>query len=211
MEKFRGKFRNISIRLQSWDYGWNALYFVTICTANRECFFGKIDNGQMILSEIGKLSKKYWLEIPEHFSYVKLDAFVVMPNHIHGIIEIDKKDCKRNGSGYGPRGRDIVECRCAINRAPTTTNPAPTTNSNKPQNQPGGITGNKNPMLWENLSRIIRWYKGRCSFDSRKINANFKWQSRFYDHIIRNDKSFQNIKNYIINNPKKWDNDKFYG
>lgn len=65
-------------------------------------------------------------------------------------------------------------------------------------------------MNHENISRIIRWYKGRCSFEMRKIHADFAWQTRFHDHIIRNDQSFQNISNYIINNPKKWGDDEFY-
>jgi putative transposase len=72
------------------------------------------------------------------------------------------------------------------------------------------FSGNKNPMLHENISKIIRWYKGRCSYESRKINSNFGWQSRFHDHIIRNSKSFDIIQNYIFENPSKWENDKFY-
>jgi len=64
-------------------------------------------------------------------------------------------------------------------------------------------------MLNENLSRIIRWYKGRVTFESRKIHADFRWQSRFHDHIIRNDESFKNITNYIKNNPTNWKEDKF--
>jgi putative transposase len=90
MEKFRGKYRIPPARLQTWDYGSNALYFITICTKNRKHFFGEIANGQMMLSEIGRLAEKYWHEIPEHFPFVILDEFVVMPNHIHGIIEIAK-------------------------------------------------------------------------------------------------------------------------
>ena len=123
MEKFKGKYRISSARLQNWDYGWNALYFITICTQNRELFFGEIINHKMQLSEIGELSKKYWFEIPEKFSFIKLDEFVVMPNHIHGIIEIAKTDNKQNDQ--------------------------------------------------------------------------------------RNDKSYRNIKNYIINNPEKWTGDTF--
>jgi len=74
----------------------------------------------------------------------------------------------------------------------------------------GGITGIKNPMLSDNLSKIIRWYKGRVSFESHKIQADFAWQPRFHDHIIRNNSSFQRIKNYIYENPAKWTDDKFY-
>ena len=68
----------------------------------------------------------------------------------------------------------------------------------------GGITGDKNPMLHDNISRIIRWYKGRCTFEIRKIRADFAWQARFYDHIIRNSDSFNRISEYIKSNPQNW-------
>lgn len=92
MDKFRNKYRTSSAGLQNWNYGWNAAYFVTICTANRELFFGDIVNGEMKLSEIGAKANEYWLEIPDHFPFVKLDVYVVMPNHVHGIIIIDKQN-----------------------------------------------------------------------------------------------------------------------
>src|SRR6056297_360165 len=95
-DKFKGKYRIESARLQNWDYGWNALYFVTICTKNRECFFGEIQDGKMEFSKIGEKAGKFWLEIPEHFPFVKLDVHVVMPNHVHGIIIIDKPDDGQN-------------------------------------------------------------------------------------------------------------------
>jgi REP element-mobilizing transposase RayT len=79
-----------------------------------------------------------------------------------------------------------------------------------PPNQPGGATGHKNPMLHANLSSIIRWYKGRTTFESRKVLPDFAWQPRFYDHIIRNDKSFQRISDYIVDNPLNWAKDRFY-
>ena len=100
-DRFRDKYRIPSARLQSWDYGWNASYFITICTANRERYFGEIvaglDNEQpaMQLSEVGIIAKRCWLEIPTHFPFVVLNAFVVMPNHVHGIIIINRQDDPR--------------------------------------------------------------------------------------------------------------------
>jgi len=184
LEKFKGKYRIKSARLQNWDYSWNGLYFITICTQNREFYFGDVVKGEMILSAIGEIVKKYWYEIPKNFPFVELDEFVVMPNHIHGIIIINKKDDNESHPD-----------RDAINRVCTDV---------------GGITGIKNPMLSDNLSRIIRWYKGRVSFESRKIHLDFTWQSRFHDHIIRNDESLQRIRDYISNNPIRWRGDKFY-
>jgi putative transposase len=188
-EKYQNKYRIKSARLQNWDYGWNAAYFITICTQNREYYFGNIENGKMQLSEIGDRAQKYLLEISQRFEYAKLDEFVVMPNHIHVIVIIDKID---DGRGVG---------RDAINRVSTLTP--------EPIKKPGGITGNKNPMLHQNISRIFNWYTGRVTFESRKIDKNYVWQSRFHDHIIRDNAEYNRIKNYIINNPLNWDDDEF--
>jgi putative transposase len=178
--KYQNKYRSESARLKNWDYGSNGAYFITICTKDREHYFGNIENKQMVLSEMGKLAHQFWEEIPTHFPFIELGNFVVMPNHTHGVLIIDKKTIN---------GRD------AINRAPTI-NRVPTIG--------GGITGNHNPMFHDNISRIIRWYKGRCSFEIRKIHADFGWQSRFHDHIIRNDISFNRIQHYIETNPENW-------
>jgi putative transposase len=89
----------------------------------------------------------------------------------------------------------------------TTEPPFPT---GKPGGKPGGFAGNKNPMLHDNISRIIRWYKGRCSFEMHKTHADFAWQSLFHDHIIRNSAEFERIQNYIAKNPHNWKEDRFY-
>lgn len=73
-------------RLKNYDYSQNGYYFVTICTKYQDKWFGEIINGEMILSEIGKMAKKYWLEIPKHYPNIKLDEYVIMPNHVHGIL-----------------------------------------------------------------------------------------------------------------------------
>ena len=83
---YQNKFRNESTRLQNWDYRWDGSYFITICTKNREHFFGEISNGKMNLSNIGVLADIFWYEIKNHAKNIKLDAFVVMPNHIHAIL-----------------------------------------------------------------------------------------------------------------------------
>lgn len=178
MDKFQNKYRIASARLQGYDYGQNAAYFITICTKDRVHYFGEIDIGKMRLNAVGLLSEKYWLEIPKHFPFIKLENFVVMPNHVHGILIIDKTDSHTQ----------------KVDESKT-----------------GGVTGKNNPMLYGNISRIIRWYKGRCLFEIHKIQTGFQWQSRFHDHIIRNQKSFENIQNYIQNNPSNWGKDKFYG
>ncbi|NBC83048.1 MAG: transposase [Bacteroidetes bacterium] len=213
MTKFKNKYRIESARLQNWDYGWNASYFITICTQQREHYFGEIENNEMILSEMGRMAEKFWHEIPKHFPFTQLDAFVVMPNHVHGIIVIDKNgnDGGGNGDGHGNGGGDgngdghgNVETRqCLVSTTNPTANPTsnPTTKTigqKRFQNQ------GKNT-----LSSIIGSYKSVVTKNARIIHADFGWQSRFHDHIIRDDASYQRIKNYIINNPKKWNDDKF--
>ncbi|MDD5267804.1 MAG: hypothetical protein PHO08_11870 [Methylococcales bacterium] len=90
MEKFKTKYRVKTARLQSWNYGWNTAYFVTICINDKACHFGDVQDGEMKLSALGLWAEKCWLEIPDLFPFVLLDSFVVMPNHVHGIIIIDK-------------------------------------------------------------------------------------------------------------------------
>ena len=141
----------------------------------------------MILTPIGSIAQNIWHKITEQFSYVELDAMVIMPNHIHGILHID---------------HDIHSRGDAINRVSTST-------SNKCTNPTkGGVTGPYNPMLTDNLSRVIRWYKGRIKYETTKRKLSFNWHSRFHDRILRLENNELNIKrNYIRNNPKNWNPD----
>ena len=85
---FRNKYRNESVRLNSHDYSSGGTYFITLCTHMGMSYFGNISNGKMILSDSGKIAHNLWNEVPEHFSFVSLDEFVVMSNHVHGIVII---------------------------------------------------------------------------------------------------------------------------
>lgn len=229
--KFQNKYRIASARLQTWDYANNGAYFITICTQNRHHFFGTIQNQEMQLSEIGKLAAQFWMEIPNHFPFIELGNFVVMPNHVHGIliinhsvetrfiasndINIEPQFIASNENNNEPRfiasNDNNNEPRCiAPNDINNNNNNNETRLIASLQGNVGGFSGNKNPMINDNISKIIRWYKGRCSFECRKINPNFGWQTRFHDHIIRNAKSFDTIQNYIFENPLNWKNDKFY-
>ena len=187
MDKFQNKYRIQTSRLRNWDYGWNASYFVTICTAKRECYFGEIVDGKMYFSEIGAKANEYWLEIPKHFPFVKLDVHVVMPNHVHGIIVIDKQDDMQNIEKNDKR---ITECNVGRIFA----------NKSQPKNKFGPQS--------QNLASIIRGYKTGVTKYARNNNIFFVWQTRFHDHIIRDDASYQRIRNYIINNPQNWNKDR---
>jgi REP element-mobilizing transposase RayT len=201
MGKFGNKYRIDSTRLQNWNYGWNGRYFITINTKNRAHFFGKVEDGQVYLSAIGKIADELLLEIPARYKYAKLDVHIVMPNHVHVIIVIDKKK-KNNVIRI-----DAIDriSRVAINRASTNSNTSPQTPH---LHKPGGVTGIKNPMLHDNISRIFNWYKGRVTYEAHKTDNEFGWQERFHDHIIRNESEYQKIRKYILNNPKNWSRDR---
>ncbi len=117
MEKYKGKYRVPSTRWATWDYGRNAAYFVTICTSERTPDFGRIDGSEMILSPLGKAAWDCWLQIPNHFPFVQLDEFVAMPNHVHGIIIIDKGNVETQDlaslqgtqrNRFGPQSRNLA-------------------------------------------------------------------------------------------------------
>ena len=191
MTLFQNKYRTQTVRLKNYNYAQNGSYFVTICTKNRENFFGKIVDGKMIVNNLGNFAKKCWQEIVLHYPQVQLGEFVVMPNHVHGIIIIDD-DCGDNKNAINRRG--AINHRGAINRASA-----------------GGITGQKNPMLNPNcLGAIIRAFKSRATQKIRLIDPQFSWQSNYHEHIIRNEKSEQRISEYIIENPQNWNTDKNY-
>lgn len=217
-EKYQNRYRIASARAAWWDYSRDGAYFVTICTDQRVHCFGHIDNGTMHLSPEGQLARDTWLLIPEQFDFADLAAFVIMPDHLHGIIVIRHPDGGDTVDGDTDMGdvnhMDHLDSRDAINRVSANANAnadgadfdsdfAYTNTIN-----PGGVTGRHNPMLHRNLSRIIRWYKGRTTFECRKLNPDFRWQARFHDHIIRDQASFDRISQYIHQNPAKWTEDK---
>ena len=181
--KYQNKYRVDSIRLKNWDYGSNAAYFITICTQNRTHFFGHIQQGKMHLSPIGVLADAFWYEIKNREKHIHLDEYVIMPNHIHGILVIDKPDL--DNCTNGSRG---VACN-----VPTGKNQYMSAISPKPGS----------------VSTIIRSYKSSVTKHANRLGIPFGWQPRFYDHIIRNETAWNNIRNYIINNPKKWSEDRF--
>lgn len=185
MDKYKNKYRIPSARLQTWDYGAHASYFVTINTKNGVHYFGEIHDGFMQLSEIGKTLKTEWLQTFE----IRLDMnllmgeYVVMPNHFHGIVIIGENEFNLDGDGPG----DAMHC------VSTTT-----------------ASQNKFGPQSKNLASIIRGFKSAVTINARKIDAQFAWQPRYHDHIIRNNKSFKTISTYIQNNPQNWIKDKFH-
>jgi putative transposase len=178
-DKFRNKYRISSARLQNWDYGWNAAYFITICTKNRVHYFGEVISKTMELNDIGLLAKQYWLEIPQHFPFVELGNFIVMPNHVHGILIIDKNETNELSA-------DALQCNASTTK----------TNKNEQMAKISPKPGT--------ISTIIRSYKSVVSNNAHLTNHDFQWQSRFHDHVIWDSQSFKRIQNYIEKYPFNW-------
>ena len=209
-DKFNNRYRIPSARLHSWDYSNSGLYFVTICTKSHEHYFGEIIDGEMQLSEIGKIVESEWIKTFEMRPDMNLemDEYVVMPNHFHAIIIIGENRYNTHcgnamSHNDGISCDDGMSCRDAMHcvSTPTTTRiVTPTTTQTKT---------NKFGPQSKNLSSVIRGFKIGVTTNARKIDPNFEWQPRFYDHIIRNSKSLENIQNYIFNNPLQWKDDEY--
>ena len=182
-DKFKDIYRIDSTRLQNWNYGWQGMYFVTLCTAEREHYFGKYENNKILLSEIGEIVQKEWIRTQEirPEMNIELDAFCVMPNHFHGIIIIGENEYNR---------------RDAMHRVSTTT---------KTEKQ------NQFAPQRKNLASVIRGFKSSVTMYARKNNIDFAWQTRFYDQIIRDNKSFIKIRQYIENNALNWHDETSFG
>jgi REP element-mobilizing transposase RayT len=210
-EKFRNKYRVPSARLQNWNYGTNGAYFITICTKDMQHFFGEVVDKKMVLNTTGALAEEYWIEIVKQFPYVELGNFQIMPNHMHGILIIDKPAVETRFIASKLNKEMVDDPRFIASKLNKEMVDDPRfIASVQPEQEIGGFAGENNPMLADNISRIIRWYKGRCTFEMRKVNQNFGWHSRFHDHIIRNSESFERIQNYIEENPSRWEEDKFF-
>ncbi len=193
-------YRISSARLQNWDYRWRGAYFITICTHNRECYFGEIVSGtnKTQLSPIGVIADILWHEIKNHTTHVELGEFVVMPNHIHGILILTGNMQNGNGNENG-NNNVLVETGHALSLPKQSTpHPRQTIGQRRYQN-----------IGKNSVSSIIGSYKSAVTRHAHRLGYNYDWQTRFYDHIIRNDESFQKISEYIVNNPAKWNDDKF--
>jgi REP element-mobilizing transposase RayT len=162
------RFSNGSRRLKKYDYSQRGNYFVTICTKDHIDLFGQVIDSQVDLTTYGQIAKDYWREIPNHFSHAKLDEFVVMPDHIHGIISITKSIGSGNLREFGNR------------KAGT-------------------------------LSTIIGAYKSAVTNKIKQLRTHYKhsiWQNNYHDRVIRGEKEFFRIRNYIKNNPVNWSTNK---
>ncbi len=159
-----------SIRLPGYDYSQAGAYFVTVCTQYRECLFGEIANGQMRLNEFGEIILKWWDALPGYYRYANLDEFVVMPNHVHGII--------------------VLTCGEATS---SSQEKAPDLSIDK-----------------RTLGQLVGYFKFNCSKEinqCRDTEYARVLQRGYYEHIIRNDREWNTIVQYIRENPARWRTD----
>jgi len=231
-DKFQEKYRIDSARAKWHDYD-DGYYFVTICTQNRECFFGTIINNEMILSETGEYANQQLLTFSEHNKFVEILSYVVMPNHIHLILAIDKTKLS-----HKKRDNPIIP---PVETFHETSHQAGASQTNNFRNaetlgvvETSGMKETFHPVerfspvetfhetslqrerteqatkqqSW--LSVAIRLFKQSVTRFANQNGILFGWQERFHDHIIRNQKEMDYITEYIENNVKNWNEDLFH-
>jgi len=175
-------------RLTNWDYSSDGIYYITICCFEKRSYLGNVCNNKVTLAEIGAISSVYWHEIPNHFPHVKLDEFIIMPNHIHGILILDKSIVStRHGALLKVHSYD-----------------------NKQQGSAKDINRFSQPIK-NSVSVIINQFKSSVKRWCNKNGfTNFQWQSRFYDQILQNEIALEKVREYIHNNPRNWLEDDLY-
>lgn len=220
-----------SIRLKGYDYSQPGAYFVTTVAWGREMMFGEVLNGEMRLNRYGHIVRNAWFDLPQHYGNLELGAFVVMPNHVHGIIILTESH-GRGGSGMpdegvlteGSRGGSPVPGDGALpegdgrggspvsgggalpDQARARREPLPIGETRPYANQtrPYGIPTRPD------LSEVVRAFK---SFSAKRINRLRHtegmpvWQRNYYEHIVRNQREMERIAGYIESNPLMWDED----
>ncbi len=178
--------RRKSIRLQGYDYSQAGLYFITVCTHNRVPLFGEIVDGVMVLNTAGQIVEKCWCAMPDHFPQVTLDEFVVMPNHVHGIIAI---------AATNPVGENDY--------LPLPSNEITPQSNEIPRPLPHGTSRTIGSMVRGFKIGVTQWF--RANTDTHVV-----WQRNYYEHIIRNEDAYLKIAEYIQTNPRCWETDTYH-
>ncbi len=191
-----------TIRLKDYDYALKGLYFITICCDNHSCLFGHIENGEMILNAFGQIAYNEWLKTSELRPNVELGEFVIMPNHIHGIIR------------FLGRGDNWV-----IENTEKNITKSQSVEKGLMGGAETGVCGGTGSGVCNtplrspanNIGSIVRGYKSAVTKQLNLMNIGCTvWQRNYWDNIIRNEKAYKNISEYIINNPAKWSEDRFH-
>lgn len=186
MSLFRNTYRVESSRMPEWDYSSPGYYFVTVCTYDRKQILSKIIDGQVHLKPIGLIANEEWLKTESIRKNVALHEYVIMPNHMHGIIQI----------------KSSVSTSVSTSEIPVETPCHDVSTGN------GGNVKRSDAYHWKPgvLGAIVGQFKIQVSKRAhRGGNPDFQWQPRFHDRVIRDAEELFRIRQYILNNPKKWD------
>jgi putative transposase len=206
-----------SIRLREYDYSQAGLYFITICTHNRECLFGLVEQSEMILNDIGHAANACWLEIPNHFPNAVLHAHIIMPNHVHGIVQLvdstknDLTTPQSNATNEDVRDTPIVGFIGRVGDAGNVgaENFLPLQYKIPQRNE-------FQQMIPRSIGSIVKGYKigvtkwCRNTWGEQFPHGKKIWQRNYHEHIIRNTEAYDIISNYILKNPESWETDKFF-
>ena len=216
-----------SIRLKGYDYCFPGAYFVTIASWHREYLFGEVFEGKMRLNSFGEIVQSEWLKLTHHFPNMQLGEFIVMPNHIHGIIIIENKSTvgttrltsneivESNSKLVNHKGSEQIvgATRLMVNgamesRASTVSELKDNDNGSPLQKieRPKGPTSGA-------LGAIIGQFKSRATkriWALPGMNRRPIWQRNYYERIIRNEQEYQQIIQYIEINPIKWVEDEYF-
>jgi putative transposase len=231
MDKYKNKYRIQSNRKPNWDYSSDGLYFLTFVTQHRVCNLGKIVNNEIALSKFGQIVEKEWFKSFEIRKELVLHEFVIMPNHLHAIVEIYNKnrdDITGNSSGIDTHGRASLTIDPIDPNNPINSIDKNESNESNNPNEPtvpelSSIKRNPIVRLPKSISSFIAGYKSAVNtkiddyIDQHQLNIpkynknNHFFQPNYHDHIIRNLMEYHSISNYIINNPINWGKDKFRG
>ncbi len=231
-ELFKNKYRIKSTRLQNWNYSNSGYYFVTICTKDHTCLFGDVKDGKMDMSWRGRIIEKFWTELNNNHLGIKLDDFIIMPNHIHGIIvlhgnikTINKTDHNNVETIRGvetihdvdhnnvEKIRDVETIHGVDHNNVETIRGVETIHELSLREKNDKNIDNRVIRRKMLIPKIIGRFKMQTTKEIniiQKTIGNKLWQSGYYDRIIRNENELRNIKKYIKNNPKKWESDLNY-
>jgi REP element-mobilizing transposase RayT len=201
-----------SIRLKGYNYSWVGMYFVTICVQHRECLFGEIMDGEMVLNDAGQMVKKWCMELSRKFPDILLDTHVIMPNHFHAIvvntgIVVGAHLCVRP---------DEIRYVCLDEMDACTIRDEYVDAHIRGAHVDARII--RGEHIGSPLHRVVQWFKtmttneyirgvktlGWKPFDKKL------WQRNYYEHIVRDEWAYQNISGYIVNNPLMWSGDEFF-
>ena len=195
--------RRRAMRLRGYDYSQPGAYFVTICVQHRQCLFGAIIDRKMHLNEIGEIVVEYWNRIPQHFFSVEIGEYVIMPNHIHGIIAWDIAEARSPNPQENAKKRRGEVTSPSLGKNAEARSPNPQENARKRR---GEVTS-------PSLGKIVAYFKYQST---KHINQHHNtpgtriWQRNYHDHIIRDDIDLQRLCEYIQNNPRKWELDQLH-